>query len=255
MSYILDALKRAEAERGRGGVPTLHSQAVPATAPPQSRTAVANWIAAMAVTALLVVVVLWWWAGPTRSPTPASASARVTIPAPSPSPASTPAPPALAAQAAAPEVAASPVRPVVPTAAAAPPALPPVLPTAVPAEPVTTRKTAEPQRAATAAPRPAASAATAPASAALPNQVPQTAVSPQEQIYSLSDLPADVRAQLPALAISGASYSGQAVYRIAIINGQVLRENESPAPGVTLESVRQKDVVLRFKGYRYTMGY
>ena len=29
MSYILDALRRAEAERGRGGVPGLHSQAVP----------------------------------------------------------------------------------------------------------------------------------------------------------------------------------------------------------------------------------
>ena len=41
MSYILDALRRAEAERGRGGVPGLHSQAVPVpgAAPVPERTA------------------------------------------------------------------------------------------------------------------------------------------------------------------------------------------------------------------------
>ena len=39
MSYILDALRRAEAERGRGGVPGLHSQAVlvPGVAPVAER--------------------------------------------------------------------------------------------------------------------------------------------------------------------------------------------------------------------------
>ena len=50
MSYILDSLRRAEAERGRGGVPGLHSQAVPVpgAAPVPERTAASPWLMASA---------------------------------------------------------------------------------------------------------------------------------------------------------------------------------------------------------------
>ena len=64
-----------------------------------------------------------------------------------------------------------------------------------------------------------------------------------------------LRQQLPALAISGATYSENPQYRMVIVNGQVLHEGDTAAPGVVLEKIRQKEVVLRTQGQRYRMGY
>ena len=36
---------------------------------------------------------------------------------------------------------------------------------------------------------------------------------------------------------------------------QVLHEKDEPAPGLTVDTIRQNDVVLRYKGYRYSVGY
>ncbi|HRN66415.1 MAG TPA: hypothetical protein PLA98_16395, partial [Alicycliphilus sp.] len=41
MSYILDALRRAQAERGRGSVPDLHTPATPVTGLPVARAGAA----------------------------------------------------------------------------------------------------------------------------------------------------------------------------------------------------------------------
>ena len=40
-----------------------------------------------------------------------------------------------------------------------------------------------------------------------------------------------------------------------ILNGQVFHENEQPAAEVTLEQIRLKSAVLRFRGYRYELSY
>lgn len=220
MSYILEALKRADAERDRGAVPTLHSHAIPAAAGTRTRTPVANWIAALALLALVVLGALWWTLG--RQPVPVT-------------------PMVLAPVTAVPAPAVMTTAPAVVTPPRPAPTVPP--------------RKAEPPRAA--APRPAASAiATAPTPAA-PVPALRASATPTAQglIYNVADLPDDIRAQLPKLAISGVTYSAQAAYRMLIVNGQVLHENDEPAPGLTLETIRQKDMVLRFKGYRYSVGY
>ena len=69
MSYILDALRRADAERQRGGVPGLHDQTGPLTggegagAPPAP--AVAGRLALGGAVAALVALALAgaWWLG------------------------------------------------------------------------------------------------------------------------------------------------------------------------------------------------
>ncbi|APW39939.1 hypothetical protein RD110_24295 [Rhodoferax koreense] len=230
MSYILEALKRADAERDRGAVPTLHSHAMPAAAQTRPRAPIANWIAAGALLALLVVAALWWTLG--RQPAPVVLAPVVT---PSPAPAVVAAAPALPAAPAAP-VAVAPPRP----APSAPP-----------------RKAAEPPRAAAARPAASAAATAAPPQAAAPAPAPRTSAAPTAAslIYNVAELPDDIRAQLPKLSISGVTYSAQAAYRMLIVNGQVLHEGDEPAPGLTLETIRQKDMVLRFKGYRYSVGY
>ena len=72
---------------------------------------------------------------------------------------------------------------------------------------------------------------------------------------TLAELPDTVRQQLPALAISGGTYSENPLYRMVIVNGQVLHEGDTAAPGVVLDTIRQKDVVLRAQGYRFAMKY
>src|SRR6188768_484130 len=106
MSYILDALRRADAERERGAVPGIHAQPVPAVSSgggrAPGRSLPVAWIAAGA--AVAVAGVLAWQlsqrsAGPTPVaqapapvPAPASAAAIAPAPAPAPAPAQAPAP-------------------------------------------------------------------------------------------------------------------------------------------------------------------
>jgi general secretion pathway protein B len=61
MSYILDALQRADAERERGGVPGLHARQV--TSPPQSSAAAAKtrlWLALAAAVGLGALATSLW---------------------------------------------------------------------------------------------------------------------------------------------------------------------------------------------------
>ena len=208
MSYILDALKRAESERSRGAVPGVHAQPQAAATPsPQGRSRVV-WVLAGALALAAVGGGLWWWSTSSaeRSPT-----------APSPVP---------------------PVAVVVPTPVQAPaPAavLPPIPP--LPVEP------------------PPPAAPTVPVAVAKAPAAPTTPAAQQPRVSTLAELPDTVRQQLPALAISGATYSENPRYRMVIVNGQVLHEGDTAAPGVVLEKIRQKEVVLRTQGYRYAAPY
>lgn len=84
MSYILDALRKADAERDRGNVPGIHAQpsfggAAPAGPPPAAKPAL--WLAVGAVALLLAAALAWYLTSAPRDavrsaaavPTPASA--------------------------------------------------------------------------------------------------------------------------------------------------------------------------------------
>jgi general secretion pathway protein B len=64
-------------------------------------------------------------------------------------------------------------------------------------------------------------------------------------------LPAQMRAELPPLTISGSIHSPHASERIVIINGLVLREQGEVVPGLRLEEIRSASVVFSYKGYRF----
>ena len=78
---------------------------------------------------------------------------------------------------------------------------------------------------------------------------------PDERIYAASELPDDIRRQLPALAVGGSMYSPSAKDRIVIINGQVLHEGDRISPDIVVERIRLKAAVLAFKGYRYLLAF
>ena len=233
MSYILDALRRAETERSRGAVPGLHSQPVPAPEGPSSPHAPGGrrvaLVAALALLAAGAAGAAWWWL---QRPAAVPSGDRVVLaPAPAPAaPMAAPAPDASAAPA-------STIAGMPPATRAAAPA-----PRAQPSAPAERARADDPAR----------SAATGAAPAAVPDRA---APAPRVTgtVFAQDDLPQAVRAQLPNLQIAGVTYSANAAYRMAIVNGQVLHEGDQAAPGLRLERIEPERTVWSFQGYRYGM--
>lgn len=69
------------------------------------------------------------------------------------------------------------------------------------------------------------------------------------------DLPEAQRRQLPALTVGGSMYSDTPANRLLILNGQLLREGDVLAPGLSLESIRLKEAVLVHRGERFRITY
>lgn len=76
-------------------------------------------------------------------------------------------------------------------------------------------------------------------------------LAPPHQPDRPNALPAQMRAELPPLTISGSIHSPHASERIVIINGLVLREQGEVIPGLRLEEIRSTSVVFSYKGYRF----
>lgn len=226
MSYILDALRRAEAdrERERGSVPGLHAQPVPDGTPARS-TSPRRWLP-WAGGGLLLIAGLGagvWWAGGMRdaaTPAPAPSPAPSTAPAALPSP-----PPAPVASAIAPAPAPSTALPTAPAASVSP-YLPPVPPPAAVVAP------------------PAPAPAPAPAARATP-------VAEPTRLPLVNELPEATRRELPRLALGGSVYSEDPRSRLVIVNGEVLHEGARLGPDLLIEQIRPRELVLRYKGQAY----
>jgi general secretion pathway protein B len=216
MSYILDALRKADAQRMRDPARGIHAQAsvaavVTAARPRRSEL----WLAGAAAIVILVAAA-WLWRSreDTAAPVVVAASPALAVAAP---PAASVLPAAPPVVIAAPEV-----------RRAAPPAAPPKLPLPAVQQP----------------------AATAP-----PALVASAAAAPAERSYRLAELPADVRQALPKFTVSGGVYSVNVAQRMLIVNGQVFNEGSEIAPGVVLEQVQPHSALLKFRGVRIAQPY
>jgi general secretion pathway protein B len=76
-----------------------------------------------------------------------------------------------------------------------------------------------------------------------------------ERVYSLKELPDDIRNGLPALAVGGATYSENAASRMLIVNGNIFHEGDKLTPEVTLQQIKLRTAVLTYRGYRYFINY
>lgn len=244
MSYILDALKRADSERERGSIPGIHAQPaplVPADAPSHGRLKPWLWLV-LVLPAVLLGLLAWRTMAPeiAQEMTRPVAAVPVLTP-PAPAQQAAPAIPAPAAQsdAATPRSAPPPA-----IAAPSPQTGPP------PPKPLPALQTA----AAPAAP-PVKQQVKVPATTATKADAPAGAAPSENRIASLNELPEDIRRQLPALTISGSSYSENPAHRMLIINGQVFHEGEKPTAELVLEQIKPNAAVLSFRGYRYSLGY
>lgn len=251
MSYILEALKKAQAERQLGNAPTLHAPTLQSvdrlSAGGRLKKPLLLVIVAMAVViAALVAMVLRPVAAPAEAPAgQAVAGASVPVPAPAPAPAAQPAVAAAAAAvpAQAPVAADNPVPLPAPVAA-----LPPPVATMTPA----VRKHADPQ---TAQAAPSTAATTSATTTAAPGANAKPAVAFEEPVQNLRDLPEPIQRSIPQVAVGGYIYSKNPSDRLLLIDKVLRREGEEVAPGLKLEKLNPKEAVFNFKGYRYRVPY
>jgi len=245
MSYILDALRRADAERGRGGVPSIHTQQqfTPLEADDDRERAPVRrigWIAG-ALALGLIGAVAWI----------------VLKPEPAPVATAVPQPHAV-----------TPLSPAPTTAVATPPATPSTAATTTEAAPRT-----EPSRAAARAEERTARAARAARATAIDADTPThpapatahegaarteraaSSASNADRVYAVRELPEDVRRALPPITVNGSTWSNDSASRMLMIGGQIYHEGDSVAPGVALERIKPHAAVLAFRGYRYELTF
>jgi general secretion pathway protein B len=269
MSYILDALRKADAERERGAVPGIHDQAI-FNGVPQfgARSGIRPWViwlvAAVALALLSIVAVLLW---KMRAPDPVRpmgegiSSGRVSNVAPAIAPSNVP--PTTAAAVAPPPVAPPSPSTTVATAPAA--RVETVKPAPVrkpkPAVPGNDTNAAATAGLSSAEPRPRADANANANAAGVPNaglSTPAAAASPAvtvSRIYTMSELPEEIRRQVPNISVGGSMYSPVPANRILFINGTVFHEGDKLAPDLVLQQIRLKAAVLSFKDYRYLLNF
>ncbi len=231
MSYILDALRRADSERERGAVPTLHANQGPDLLPDEDdegrrRNLPVLWWAVLALAVVVILLLAWQFVG--RSPVAVETPLAQVDPSLSPPVATPPSPEPAAAPRSTPE--------------------PERGPGPAPAVPARATPQPEPSRPDTA--RAPSATRSAPPVAAAPSQAASA-----PQILTIDQLPENIRRELPSLTVSGAMYSGNAASRMLILNGQVFREGDKVTPELVLEQIRLKSAVLGYKGYHYSIYY
>ena len=223
MSFILDALRKSEAERQRQEGPTLLEMR---PSRPQRRVPV--WVIALAALLLLNVAVLLWFL--LRTPAEPAAAPAAPLTATAPVGAAAPAPPA-----------------------AALPAATPVLPSSpAPAPLLTPSSSAPPSSLA-----PAASTSAAVPSAHPGAPAPAKPARPRlEPSDSAADLPdySRVAAGMPALRLDLHSYSDQPQQRYALINMHKVQEGDTLPEGPRVVHILSDGVVLSYQGTEFVLG-
>jgi general secretion pathway protein B len=263
MSYILDALKKAESERKLGSVPDMHAQsyagASDGEAPLRGRVLAWGTLAAL----LIAAMVLAWWmpwrtnqqlelvASLPRTEAGSQQSRSGSIDQPQPSGTSDAAPaadasaPASADASDAPPPGAEPARPKAVSRPKPAPKAPPKSSVSENATPAKVKGNESPRVAA------------APRSAETRNKAVPRAVTPaaESRLPALRELPEHIQREIPAMAVGGYIYSNVPSERSVLINNRLLHEGSEITPGLVLEKMLPREAVLNYKGYRYRISY
>jgi len=251
MSYILEALKKAQAERQLGSAPTLHGASMQA---PSLAAALPWWRRPLVLAALLMAVVIVALLVMLLRPVPSATPAVLTATAPH----AAPTPDSVARTGREPPV----------NVAAAPAPMPAPLPlpdanagitprsadaaTTVPASPAATPAAVV---AATPAASPVASPATAAVSTGSAAKSAATARANEEPVLNLRELPEPIQRAIPGVTVGGYIYSPNPADRLLLIDKVLRHEGEEVAPGLVLEKLQPREAVFSFRGYRYRVPY
>jgi general secretion pathway protein B len=266
MSYILDALKKADAQRERDPARGIHAQpASLAAGPRQSGDRRRAWFWGAGALGLAAVAAVAWYAHRDQEAViartvPSAAVAPLPVVAPAAAAIPVTPQPALVATAVMPPPPPAPV-----ATAVMPPAPPVVAVTESARDPRSTSRPmprARPQQVAVSPPA-AATAPTADGAPSAPAAAGSAAAPPAPVMPPPPRAPVIVPAapvvglppDAPKLIITGGVYSTNLAQRMLIVNGQVVNQGADLGSGVTLEEIKPKAAVLTFRGARYSVSY
>lgn len=231
MSYILEALKKAQAERQLGNAPTIHAPPPVYAAPTGAQGAGRRYLViGLGVGVLAAAAAVLWMRQSGEQPVSLAASSPAPVAAPVPAP--VPVAPA--------PLAAVPVPTPAPASAPAPRAVAPA-----PAKPAPApAKVREP------APPPVQKVEPAPAPVA-----PAAQPTGDENLRNLQQLPESLQREIPKVTFGGYIYSPTPGESLLLVDKMLRREGEEVAPGLVLERLTAKAAVMNYRGTRYRVAY
>jgi general secretion pathway protein B len=240
MSYILDALKRADIERERGATPGLHTRHQPPSGLPSNpgvtkRSVTIGLLSGLVLAALVTGV--WIWR--TTQITPATA----TLPPNAVAAASTP-------TAQAPVTTQPAVTPPISLIASVPIASVQIAPVTI--APVTKAPVLTPplSMAEKVAPPPATQV-----SALAVTHINAVAAKSASVVLLFDDLPQDIRSQIPKITITGTVDADSPNQQLLLVNNLVLSQGNLVAPEVKLEEIQTSSSVFSFRGTRFRIPH
>jgi general secretion pathway protein B len=239
MSYILDALRKSDQLRRRGAAPTLLLGETTATVPKRPAPLVYGLLGLV----LLIAGFAIGWMHPWQRQPPATASPERMLKPPAPRESRVPAAGLAAAPQPQPQAQAQKPAPAVPVVTAPAEAH-------APRRAKATRKSVRPKAVATASRKTAAK---------LPRPAPSSgavaaAPAAQAPVAAMTELPLAIQQEMPTLNISVHAYSPKPADRLVDINGRLLHEGDTVAPGLTLERITPDGMILNYKGYTFHRG-
>jgi general secretion pathway protein B len=67
----------------------------------------------------------------------------------------------------------------------------------------------------------------------------------------MSQLPPDIKKELPEISINAHIYSNSAASRMVSINGNLIREGETVTGGLTLKKITASGIILTYKDHLF----
>jgi general secretion pathway protein B len=82
-------------------------------------------------------------------------------------------------------------------------------------------------------------------------EAPDTAI--RQDVIEMSQLPSDIKKELPDLSIKTHIYSDNPSSRVVNINGNIYREGEIISKGLTLDEITETGVIFNYKDHHFHM--
>jgi len=265
MSYILDALKKAEKERKQGTLPDMLTvQDIVAEKPKKSYVGVYFLAVALALNAGILI---WWLGSPNTAKTNVSQTAKAENPSTARADKGSEVVPEVPAptaprQAGSPETKPAEIN-AMPVGRSAPakPDIQSAQPREMPETPDVRNKSVGDHPASDSyIPKPVGLPVEKPKQsegAVRPPAVPADGFAelPEEnKIYKLAELPSSIRQGLPSFSVTALLYSNSPEARMARVNDRMMREGQDLAAGVRLEEITRDGLVCSYRKFRFYVG-
>ena len=86
----------------------------------------------------------------------------------------------------------------------------------------------------------------------IPPQATESLDEEQEPgVIEMSQLPPDIKKELPEISINAHIYSNSAASRMVSINGNIIREGETVTSGLTLKKITASGIILTYKDHHF----